>query len=146
MTAGCEWPRSPEQYDLRTVDAAACRRLLACRCTSEMEFHHDDLRPLSAPHVHQSAAGQFSEPDRSVHCHRLFENLEEFISYAERQGSLLGVLIDYYGARVLSFFDRISGLLALIAAIFTVTWFQRSNELTAVTAAGIPSCASSGRW
>jgi lipopolysaccharide export system permease protein len=68
----------------------------------------------------------------------LFGNLEEFISYAEREGSLLTVLGDYYGARVLSFFDRTSGLLALIAAIFTVTWFQRTNELTAVTAAGIP--------
>lgn len=67
-----------------------------------------------------------------------FNNLEEFLSYANRQGSLLGVLVDYYSARVLSFFDRISGLLALMAAIFTVTWFQRSNELTAVTAAGIP--------
>ena len=68
----------------------------------------------------------------------LFGNLEEFISYAEREGSLLGVLGDYYGARVLSFFDRISGLLALIAAIFTITWLQRTNELMAVTAAGIP--------
>ena len=67
----------------------------------------------------------------------LFGNLEEFISYAERQGSLLTVLSDYYGARVLSFFDRISGLLALIAAIFTITWFQRTNELTAVMAGGI---------
>ncbi|MHB8969680.1 MAG: LptF/LptG family permease [Pirellulaceae bacterium] len=68
----------------------------------------------------------------------LFGNLEEFISYAEREGSLLAVLGDYYGARVLSFFDRISGLLALIAAIFTITWLQRTNELMAVTAAGIP--------
>jgi lipopolysaccharide export system permease protein len=67
----------------------------------------------------------------------LFGNLDEFISYAEREGSLLQVLCGYYGARVLSFFDRISGLLALIAAIFTVTWFQRTNELTAVMAAGI---------
>ena len=32
----------------------------------------------------------------------LFGNLEEFISYADRQGSLLAVLFDYYGARVLS--------------------------------------------
>jgi lipopolysaccharide export system permease protein len=68
----------------------------------------------------------------------LFGNLEEFISYAEREGSLLRVLFGYYGARVLSFFDRISGLLALIAAIFTITWFRRTNELTAVMAAGIP--------
>ncbi len=67
----------------------------------------------------------------------LFGNLEEFISYAERQGSLLGVIADYYSARVLSFFDRTSSLLALLAAIFTITWFHRSNELTAVMAAGI---------
>ncbi len=67
----------------------------------------------------------------------LFGNLEEFISYAERQGSLLSVLSDYYGARVLSFFDRTSSLLALLATIFTITWFHRSNELTAVMAAGI---------
>ncbi|MHB0959140.1 MAG: LptF/LptG family permease [Pirellulaceae bacterium] len=68
----------------------------------------------------------------------LFGNLDEFISYGERQGSLFVVLGDYYGARVLQFFDRISGILALIATIFTITWFQRTNELTAVTAAGIP--------
>ena len=68
----------------------------------------------------------------------MFGNLEEFISYADREGSLLQVLSSYYGARVLSFFDRISGLLALVAAIFTITWFQRTNELTAVMAAGIP--------
>ncbi len=67
----------------------------------------------------------------------MFGNLEEFIAYAEREGSLVQVLCGYYGARVLSFFDRISGLLALIAAIFTITWFQRTNELTAVMAAGI---------
>ena len=68
----------------------------------------------------------------------LFGNLDEFISYGEREGSLLRVLFGYYGARVLSFFDRISGLLALIATIFTITWFRRTNELTAVMAAGIP--------
>ncbi len=67
----------------------------------------------------------------------LFGNLEEFISYANRQGSLLAVLVEYYGARVLSFFDRTSSLLALLAAIFTVTSFHRSNELTAIMAAGI---------
>ena len=67
----------------------------------------------------------------------LFGNLEEFISYAERQGSLFAVVAEYYGARILSFFDRTSALLALVAAIFTITWFQRTNELTAIMAAGI---------
>jgi len=65
-----------------------------------------------------------------------FGNLDEFISYGEQQG-LLSVLAEYYGARILSFFDRISGLLSLIAVIFVVTWLQRSNELTAIMAGGI---------
>lgn len=68
----------------------------------------------------------------------LFGNLDELLAYAGREGSLVQVVTSYYGARVLSFFDRTSSLLALLAAIFTITWFQRSNELTAVMAAGIP--------
>jgi lipopolysaccharide export system permease protein len=44
----------------------------------------------------------------------------------------------YYACRSLAFFDRISGVLALIAAMFTVTWIQRHQELTALLAAGVP--------
>ncbi len=43
----------------------------------------------------------------------------------------------YYAPRAISFFDRTSGILTLIAAMFTVTWIQRHNELTALQAAGI---------
>jgi len=68
----------------------------------------------------------------------LFGNLEEFITYADRQGSLLQVLTSYYGARVLSFFDMTSSLLALMACMFTLTWLQRTNEMTALMAGGIP--------
>jgi lipopolysaccharide export system permease protein len=67
-----------------------------------------------------------------------FANLEEFISYAEKQGGLLKVMGEYYAYRTLSFFDSTSALLALISAMFTVTWIQRHNELTALEAAGIP--------
>jgi lipopolysaccharide export system permease protein len=67
-----------------------------------------------------------------------FGNLEEFINYAQKHGSLLGVMGEYYGYRSLSFFDTTSHLLTLIAAMFTVTWIQRHNELTALEAAGIP--------
>ncbi len=66
-----------------------------------------------------------------------FGNLEEFISYGRDQGSLLGVLADYYGARALVLFGRTSGLLTLIAAMFTVTALERNNELTALLAAGV---------
>ena len=40
----------------------------------------------------------------------LFGNLEEFISYLSERAVLAAVLIDYYGPRILSFFDRTSAL------------------------------------
>ena len=67
-----------------------------------------------------------------------FNNLDEFLSYGRQEGSLASVLFDYYSARVPWFFDRTAGLLALIAAMFAVTWLQRTQELTALLAAGIP--------
>ena len=66
-----------------------------------------------------------------------FANLDEFIPHGQREGSLVNVLAAYYGARILAFFDRTSSILTLIAAMFTVTWLQRHNEITALLAAGI---------
>ena len=66
-----------------------------------------------------------------------FGNLEEFINLGQHAGGLTAVLVEYYGARVLAFFDRTSAILTLMAAIFTVTWLQRHNEMTAMMAAGI---------
>jgi len=68
-----------------------------------------------------------------------FANLEEFLDYGEEEGSLLGVLSRYYGYRAVAFFDRVSGTLALTAALFTVTWMQHNNEMTALLAAGVPT-------
>lgn len=68
-----------------------------------------------------------------------FGNLDEFLAYAEEGRSLLGIMAKYYGYRSLSFFDRISGVLALISAMFTVTWIQRHQEMTALLAAGVPT-------
>lgn len=67
-----------------------------------------------------------------------FSNLDEFLNYAEKHGSLMGVLLEYYGYRSIALFDRLSGVLALTSAMFTVTFFQRYNEYTAVSAAGVP--------
>jgi len=67
-----------------------------------------------------------------------FSNLDEFLLYSERGDGILRVLAEYYGARILAFFDLTSSVLALIAAIFTLTWLQRHNEMTALLAAGIP--------
>ena len=67
-----------------------------------------------------------------------FANLEEFVTYAEKKGTLLSVMGEYYAYRSLSFFDTTSHILTLISAMFTVTWIQRHNEMTALEAAGIP--------
>lgn len=66
-----------------------------------------------------------------------FGNLDEFLRYGEKQGGVLALLAEYYAYRSIFFFDRTSGILALVAAMFTVTWIQRHNELTALAAAGL---------
>ena len=65
-------------------------------------------------------------------------NLEEFVTYGQSQGGMLGVLIDYYWARVLSLFDHSAGILALMATMFAIAMLHRTNELTAIMAAGVP--------
>jgi lipopolysaccharide export system permease protein len=66
-----------------------------------------------------------------------FSNLDEFLNYADKHGHVVGLLAKYYGYRSVALFDRLSGVLALTAAMFTITLFQRHNEYTAVSAAGV---------
>jgi lipopolysaccharide export system permease protein len=65
-----------------------------------------------------------------------FTNLEAFLRCA-RGKELFKLLGWYYGCQSIFFFDRMSSLLALMAAMFTVTWIQRHNEMTALMAAGV---------
>jgi lipopolysaccharide export system permease protein len=67
-----------------------------------------------------------------------FQNLEEFVRYGDNHGGVLSVITRYYAYRSLSFFDTTSAVVTLIAAMFTLSNFQRFNELTALLAAGIP--------
>jgi lipopolysaccharide export system permease protein len=66
-----------------------------------------------------------------------FGHLDHFVDYADQHGSLLKVLVSYYAYRGIAFFDRTSGILTLVAVMFTVTWIQRHHEMTALLAAGI---------
>lgn len=67
-----------------------------------------------------------------------FSNLDEFLKYSEEsQKNLFRVLGEFYLFRSIFFFDRISAVLAMVAAMFTITWIQRHQELTALMAAGI---------
>lgn len=66
-----------------------------------------------------------------------FTNLEEFIQYGRQRGSLISVFVEYFGPNLLSYFERLSGLLAVMALLFAISWLYRTNELTALLAAGI---------
>ncbi len=67
-----------------------------------------------------------------------FGRLDHFVDHSKNGGSLLATIGKYYGYKSLAFFNQTSGMLALIAAMFTVTWSQRYNEMTALLAAGVP--------
>ena len=65
-----------------------------------------------------------------------FTKMEAFMGCA-RGRQMLKLIAGYYVFQPLLFFDRTAGLLALMSAMFTVTWIQRHNEMTALMAAGI---------
>jgi lipopolysaccharide export system permease protein len=67
----------------------------------------------------------------------LFMNLDEF---ADKHRGLSGVLMHigtYYGYRLSQIFDRLSEAIVLLAAMFTVAWMQRNNEMLPLLSAGV---------
>ncbi|HEX4413730.1 MAG TPA: LptF/LptG family permease [Lacipirellulaceae bacterium] len=66
-----------------------------------------------------------------------FSHLDHFVEYADKHGSLLAIMGEYYAYRAIALFDRTSGVLTLIALMFTITWIQRHQEMTALLAAGV---------
>jgi lipopolysaccharide export system permease protein len=70
-----------------------------------------------------------------------FTNLEDFMKCADKRGggfvALVRVMLPFYAYQSIMFFEHTSALLTLVAAMFTVTWLQRFNELTALMSAGI---------
>lgn len=66
-----------------------------------------------------------------------FGNLDEFLRYGPAHGGVASLLLSHYGPRALAFFDATSGIMTLMAALFTYTWLQGTNEITALSAAGI---------
>lgn len=66
-----------------------------------------------------------------------FTNLDEFAEVADGTGELLTKMGRYYLIRLSESYDRLCGVIGMMAAIFTVTWMQRDNELLAITAAGV---------
>ena len=67
----------------------------------------------------------------------LFMNLDDFTKGSFTES--LTHIGNYYAANVAKIFDLLSGFLGLSAALFTVAWMQRSNELLPQLSAGIPT-------
>src|SRR4051794_33810050 len=66
-----------------------------------------------------------------------FTNLDEFLKITSGTAELFRHMGYYYLVRVSFFYDRLCGVITMMAAIFTVTWMQKNNELLAMLAAGI---------
>lgn len=67
----------------------------------------------------------------------VFTNLDEVVVISGEDGGLKSLAFDFYGPRVFDFFNRMSGVLILVAAVFSITMMQRRRETTATEAAGV---------
>ena len=67
-----------------------------------------------------------------------FGRLDDFTSGGRSIQQAFSAAAWYYAIQSIGFFNKTSGVLAMIAAMFTVTWTQRHNEMTALLAAGMP--------
>ncbi len=66
-----------------------------------------------------------------------FTNVDEFAEVSETTLQLFSNMGWYYLIKMSMFYDRLCGVITMMAAIFTVTWMQKNNELLAMLAAGI---------
>lgn len=69
----------------------------------------------------------------------LFTNID---SFGKAGGGFRGVLehiVRYYGYQIVLYFDRMADAITLLAAMFTVAWMQRNNEVLPQLSAGIPT-------
>jgi lipopolysaccharide export system permease protein len=71
----------------------------------------------------------------------LFTNMDDFTDQVnDAHHGLLPVLRHiglYYGYKVTQIFDKLCEVIILLAAMFTIAWMQRSNELMPLLSAGI---------
>jgi lipopolysaccharide export system permease protein len=69
----------------------------------------------------------------------LFTNLDDFTDQHNGLHDVLHHIAAYYGYKVTQIFDRLSEVIVLLAATFTVALIQRNNELLPLLSAGVPT-------
>lgn len=67
----------------------------------------------------------------------LFTNIEDFTQNHSKLVEVLQHIGIFYGYKVTQIFDRLSEAIALLAAMFTVAWMQKNNELVPLLSAGV---------
>jgi lipopolysaccharide export system permease protein len=66
-----------------------------------------------------------------------FSNFDEFSKRAVGAVEMFSIMGRFYLVRMSQFYDRLCGVIGMMAAVFTVTWMQKNNELLAMLAAGV---------
>jgi lipopolysaccharide export system permease protein len=67
----------------------------------------------------------------------LFTNLDDFATHHHGLQAMVTAIANYYGYRATQIFDRLCEPIVLLAAMFTVAWMQRNNELLPLLSAGV---------
>jgi lipopolysaccharide export system permease protein len=67
----------------------------------------------------------------------LFMNVNDFAHANDGLGKFLKHIGTYYAVRSSTIFDRLSEMIVLLAAMFTIAWVQRNNELLPQLSAGV---------
>jgi lipopolysaccharide export system permease protein len=67
----------------------------------------------------------------------LFTNLDNFAEHHQGLAPVLKHIGTYYGYQIALIFDKMCEAIVLLAAMFTVAWMQRSNELLPLLSAGV---------
>lgn len=67
----------------------------------------------------------------------LFMNLDNFQEAQRGFGSFIAFISAYYASKATLIFDRLSEAIVLMAAMFTIAWMQRNNEILPLLSAGV---------
>src|SRR4029079_3284246 len=67
----------------------------------------------------------------------LFQNLDSFWEHNKTLQNVFAFIGVYYAAKVMLICDRLSEAIVLMAAMFTVAWMQRNNEILPLLSAGV---------
>ena len=69
----------------------------------------------------------------------LFTNIDDFGKRGGGIPSVVEHVTTYYGYKIAQIFDLMAEAITLMAAMFSVAWLQRNNELLPQLSAGIPT-------